>query len=314
VIATIGIDDYAAWPPLSNAVSDAREVMAQFVRLGFEPATTGPLFDRAATGAALLQLVTDDLAAELGPEDELVLFFAGHGSTTTRQLASAEVRTGYIIPADAESSQHRTATWISLQMWLHHVARLPAKHILVILDACYSGIGLGELIRWRDRRAPAEPLADLRARQSRRVITSTLDDQRALDSGPMPGHSLFTGCLIEALTGGLARTGRCEATALDLAQYVRERVTTYPDSRQTPIFGALELHEHGELVFPLRVDLAPSLPGRQPGDDAAIVVVPERSIFDPEAERLFCLNRWSPARRLTRQRHELIVVERQPDR
>jgi hypothetical protein len=35
-----------------------------------------------------------------------------------------------------------------------------------------------------------------------------------MDNGPIEGHSLFTGCLLEALSGGLkARTGYPVATA-----------------------------------------------------------------------------------------------------
>ena len=87
-------------------------------------------------------------------------------------------------------------------------------------------------------------------------VARRLDDQRALDSGPVPGHSLFTGCLVEALTGGLAKDGKRVATGSELWQYVRERVTTYPGSQQTPDYGALELDDRGELLMSL-VDGAP---------------------------------------------------------
>src|SRR6185436_15862158 len=76
-IAVIGIDRYRTWSPLCNAVSDARGALNLFLQLGFEPACA-PLYDEAATADALHRLVTDDLAT-LGPEDSLVLFFAGHG-------------------------------------------------------------------------------------------------------------------------------------------------------------------------------------------------------------------------------------------
>ncbi len=260
VVAVIGIDRYAAWPELGNAVSDARGAFALFTRLGFEPAAA-PLLDQAATAEALRRLVTDDLA-RLGPEDSLVLFFAGHGFTRTHHLSNAVVKTGYIIPVDGHAPEGSAASWVRLDSWLSDVARLPAKHILVILDACYSGVALDAVVTWRGLAGDpsAEPLAQLRARQSRRVITSALENERALDSGPVPGHSLFTGCLIEALTGGLARDGKREATGSELGQYVQRRVTTYPGSRQTPDFGALELDDRGEIVLPLVVDPRPAVP------------------------------------------------------
>ena len=255
LIAVAGINDYAAWPRLHNGVNDARGAIELFTRLGFELAAA-PLFDRGATGEALRRLVTDDLA-RLGPEDSLVLFFAGHGFTRTHHLSNAVIKTGYIIPADGDAPTGSASTWVRLDSWLSDVARLRAKHILVILDACYSGVALDAVVTWRGidgGQIDAEPLSQLRARQSRRVITSALENQRALDTGPVPDHSLFTGCLIEALTGGLARDGKREVTGSELGQYVQRRVTTYPGSRQTPDYGALELDDRGEIVLPVVAD------------------------------------------------------------
>src|SRR5262249_4900261 len=155
----------------------------------------------------------------------LVLFVAGHGHTRTRTLQSGPVHTGFLIPVDGDRSEGHAATWLRLDTWLSDVARLPARHILVILDACHSGIALGSLIQWRGSGAGrGDSLDDLRRRQSRRIITSALGDQRAMDGGPIDGHSLFTGCLIEGLTGGLAPDGRREVTGSEIGVYVQQRV------------------------------------------------------------------------------------------
>lgn len=249
-VATVGIDRYRAWPTLSNAVSDARGALAVFQGLGFEELVP-PLIDETATADAIRKLVTDDLAT-LGSDDSLILFVAGHGHTQRRTLHSGPVQTGFFIPVDGDPPDGRTATWLRLDTWLSDVARLPARHILVILDACHSGIVLNSLIKWRDGGAtPGDSLDQLRRRQSRRVITSALGDQRAMDGGPIHGHSLFTGCLIEGLTGGLARAGRCEVTGSELGVYVQHKVTSYAGVLQTPDFGSLELDERGELVVPI---------------------------------------------------------------
>jgi uncharacterized caspase-like protein len=279
-IAVIGIDRYRTWSPLRNAVSDARGALNLFLDLGFEPACA-PLYDEAATADALHRLVTDDLAA-LGPQDSLVLFFAGHGHTVVRTYPGATSVTkkeGYIIPVDGDRPGGRISTWLRLDTWLSDVAHAPVRHLLVVLDACHSGIALDPVI-WRssdvDSTGAIEPL---RARRSRRVITSALDDQRAMDSGPVPGHSLFTGCLIEALTGGLAASaGESLVTGTDIGRYVQRRVSSYPDSSQTPDFGALELDDRGELfvrVRPIDVlqlagtsDAAPARLDAQPASEA----------------------------------------------
>jgi len=158
------------------------------------------------------------------------------------------VKTGYLIPADASD---RAATWIELDAWLRAVALLQAKHILVILDACHSGIGLGPIIKWRGSTEQDALLSTLKARRSRRIITSALDDQLALDSGPVHGHSLFTGCLIEGLTHDLGRAGSRVTTGSELGLYLQRRVESYPNSRQTPDFGAFDFDARGEMVISL---------------------------------------------------------------
>jgi hypothetical protein len=108
LIAVIGIDAYAAWPRLDNAVSDATGVLSLFEQLGFERAVP-PLLDGDATGPALRKLVIDDLA-KLSPSDSLVLFFAGHGHTHSSTVGITSVQTGYVIPVDAARPGEQVAS------------------------------------------------------------------------------------------------------------------------------------------------------------------------------------------------------------
>jgi len=192
--------------------------------------------------------VSDDLA-RLDRNDRLVLFFAGHGHTSTQTFQEGDsVKTGYIIPVDGDLPGGSASRWLRLDNWLSDVARLAVKHILVFLDACHTGIALGSIIKWRDSNQRTESFERLGQRRSRRVITSAQDDQRAMDGGPISGHSLFTGCLLDGLNGGLASHGAL-VTGSQIGLYLQERVTSYPQSAQTPDFGALEEDKRGELLI-----------------------------------------------------------------
>jgi uncharacterized caspase-like protein len=252
IVVVIGIDDYRHWSRLHNAVSDAAGARTLFRDLGFEEVVP-PLVDGAATRAALDELVNDTLRndehAALRPDDSLVVFYAGHGGVRTVNRNGKDVKIGHLIPVDAATD--RFSTWIDLEAWLRTVSLLPPRHILVILDACHSGIALGPVIRWRGGELPSSSVAALHARPSRRIITSALDDERALDSGPIAGHSLFTGALIEALTGHMASAAGV-ITGSELAVWVRQRVRTYPGAQQTPDFGAFDHDERGEIAIPLQ--------------------------------------------------------------
>lgn len=257
VIAVIGVDHYQSWHVLDNAVSDARAVSALFGKLGFEEVIP-PLFDGAATGQAIQSLVTDDLTT-LSENDSLVLFYAGHGSTRTQRLGGEQIHRGYLVPVDGN---HKVASWIELEDWTRRIATLPPRHILVILDACFSGRALRRIIR-RGRDAGSvqqDALDDLHARRSRQLITSALDDQIALDAGPVRGHSLFTSVLLQGLGEGQVdsqlHNGSRMTTGFDLGHYLRRTMLAWPDIRrygpvQTPDFGNLDYDDRGEMLIPL---------------------------------------------------------------
>ena len=81
----IGINDYMNWPKLTTAVSDAVGfadlLHTQFGYEFIEPALT----EKSATRQAIESLIDDDLRAKLKPENDLVIFFAGHGTTRGRR-------------------------------------------------------------------------------------------------------------------------------------------------------------------------------------------------------------------------------------
>ncbi len=255
VIAVIGIDNYIHWRKLNNAVRDAAGVRDFFVTsLGFQEVVP-PLYNADATLEAINSLVLDQLRPELKPDDTLILFFAGHGHTETTTLGETEIQTGYLIPCGGRlPEERRFGGYLNLDSFLKDVARLPARHVMVILDACYSGFALGQTVTvLRDHERYTD---DLDRRVSRHVITSAMHDQPALDNGPVPGHSLFTGALIEALQSGRADPDhRGFVTGSELALYVQKAVLGYAQERkveQTPDYGAFEYHQRGELIIALR--------------------------------------------------------------
>ncbi len=249
LVMVIGIDDYQHWRKLSNAVSDARGIRKLFVEtFGFgEPAP--PLYDDAASKEAITGLVEDQLRNELQPDDALTLFFAGHGHTRVDKVGDREIETGFIVPAEARRDQW--GDYIKMNDWLEAISTLPARHILVILDACHSGFGVGQAMKiYRDA---VHYEQDLTGRLSRKVFTSARRDQRALDGGPIEGHSLFTGTLIDGLNWGKADLdSNGLITGSELGLYVQQQVGQHSQSRQTPDFGAFDLDDRGDLVISLR--------------------------------------------------------------
>jgi len=251
IITVIGVDDYDYWPKLHNAVNDARGVQQLFVeQLGFL-ALIAPMLNGEATQKALTSLAQDQLPAVLEPDDSLVIFFAGHGHTRESQVGDKKIATGYLIPVGAKLDIW--ADYIKLDSFLEDIGKLAARHVLVILDACYSGIALGRAMRtFRDAVRYEE---DLISKVSRKVITSARREQRALDGGPIPGHSLFTGTLVDGVKWGRADLdGNGLVTSSELGLFLQQQVGQSAWAEQTPDFGSFDLDDRGELVISLRND------------------------------------------------------------
>ncbi|MBD2778127.1 caspase family protein [Iningainema tapete] len=253
VVVVIGINEYEHFDRLSNAVNDARKIQEVLINEFNFITLVQPLFDRDATKDAIDALVEDQLPSVLNNDDSLLLFFAGHGCTQKKVIdeCSETIEIGYIVPVDAQYKAW--SSYIRLSEWLGCIAELPAKHILVIIDACHSGCALGNAKQRYRHEGKWRYEQDLYKRRSRKIITSALGDQVALDgNGPIYGHSLFTGHLINGLRTREADTDdNSIVTARELGLFVQQQVAQATKSSQTPDFGSFYLDEGGELVIAL---------------------------------------------------------------
>jgi uncharacterized protein len=247
IVVVIGIDQYAHLPKLRCAVSDAMGVQSLLLsRFGFE-APIPALTNQAANKGAIESLVEDRLRNVLKPDDALLLFFAGHGTTRVDRLGDVTVETGYLAPIEARGADV-FGDLINMEELLRKIGRLPARHILVMLDACHSGMALGSAMS--QYRSMDSFVHRLVRNMSRRVITSARRDEPALDSGPIPGHSLFTGAFIQGLTSGAADLDKNGIiTFSELALCLQQWVGQASGSRQTPDYGAFHHDDRGELVL-----------------------------------------------------------------
>nr|WP_295767897.1 polysaccharide deacetylase family protein [Rhodoferax sp.] len=236
----IGIDDYAKWPKLQYAARDAQAIRETLIqKFSFAPDHVVSLSNKEATRTGILAAFHDKLAhSGMKKNDRLFVFFAGHGAT--RQLSSGR-DLGFIIPVDSDPNQ--IATDAIPMTELQNIAEsLTAKHVLFVMDACYSGLGLTR------GGGSGNFLRDNAKRIGRQMLTAGGADQLVADGGPN-GHSVFTWTLLQGLAGKGDLNGDGIITATELAAYVAPAVSAV--SRQTPAFGSLPGSEGGDFVFEL---------------------------------------------------------------
>src|SRR5205807_1891407 len=175
-------------------------------------------------------------------DDRVFVFFAGHGAT--RKLPSGR-ELGYIVPVDADLTNYQGQS-ISMTNFQDIAESIPAKHVLFVMDSCYSGLAL---TRGGSVGGSQNYIQEIARREARQMFTAGGADEQVADNGPN-GHSIFTWTLLQALDGRSDLNGDGMITATELAAYVAPAVSAL--SHQTPSFGNLAGSEGGDFIFDLK--------------------------------------------------------------
>jgi hypothetical protein len=231
----IGINKYRYAGQLEIASADAKAVSSAVIDvLGFPRANVSVLLDEKATRRRIMEKFLS--YESLDVDDRLLVFFAGHGAT----VEGSRGPIGYLVPVDGQLPNKSTLIrWDELT---RNADIIPAKHLLFIMDACYSGLAIQRNSSAGERRF----VTDMLQRRSRQVITAGKADEVVADGGgPSGANSIFTGHLIEGLRGAAVNEG--VITASDLMSYAYNKVSRDAASRQTPHFGHID--GDGEFVL-----------------------------------------------------------------
>lgn len=256
----IGINSYPK-APLSYARQDAEAIYKTISeKFNFAKEHITLLLDAAATQSAIIESFLRLAQNDVDPNDRIFVFYAGHGYTHTGKRGEV----GYLVPVDG--TPDNLASMIRWDELTRNADLIVAKHMLFIMDACYGGLAI--------TRSPGPGsmrfLKNMLQRFSRQVLTAGKADEVVADAGgPLPGHSVFTGHLLQGLDGGAA-TSDGIICANGLMSYVYEKVAKDLNSRQTPHFGFID--GDGDFIF--SAPILESLIGEKKEDEDILIEAP----------------------------------------
>ncbi len=226
----IGINEYKNTNNLLYAVNDAVAI-ADLLEKKFEynKDNIELILDKDATKKNILDKYIK-LIEKTNENDSVIVFYAGHGYTQR----SKKNDVGFLVPTDA--SVENINTLIRWDELTRNADFIKAKHMLFIMDACYSGLAVTRGFNPGTSRF----LKDMLQRYSRQVLVAGKGDQVVSDgNGPLPEHSIFTGHLIEGLNNS-AKNKYGIITANGLMSYVYNKVANDTYSNQTPHYGFID--------------------------------------------------------------------------
>ena len=232
----IGINNYEKWPILEFAVADANAVKAVLENSEFDEIIM--ILDKEATQRRILTELFDRLPKMVDRNDRVLFYFAGHGQTENLPGGGKK---GYIIPVDAETDNY-ASTGVSMEQIRSLSSRIAAKHIIYVMDSCYSGLGL-------NRSAGVWPgISDyLRKVSAMRVVQIITAGGQGEQVQEREGHGLFTSYFLKAIEGEADLDKDNVVTGTELGAYLRPIVSNASRQAQTPLFGRLE--GEGEFLF-----------------------------------------------------------------
>jgi hypothetical protein len=271
----IGINNYRYLPKLKTALGDAQAVASTLRnQYGFDT----KLLPDATRDQILTAL--DDYRRTLSEESNLLIYYAGHG------YYDRDEDQAYWAPADAEKDTY--ARWIIAEEITGVARAIPARHVLIVSDSCYSGMLVGRSVSpLVTPREHTEYIEKMLTGKSRYVMSSGGNEPVADEDAPghASGHSVFANALLE----GLSEMNLTEFSADELfSRYIREQVGGR--SKQVPEYNPIRDsgHEEGDFVF---FRLIPQPPVRSPlpapAPPTPVAVVPEPSDPRPEPRGLF---------------------------
>ena len=228
----IGNSQYEQLPAVASAEHDAK-AMDALLRdsYGFQ---TRLLIN--AKNAQILSTLYQ-LSQTLTPNDNLLVYYAGHGKRDLRN------RRGWWLPVDAASDAGAKTNWLPNQEVSDRLALIPARHILVLADASYVGdITRGAPQPEPQNMTPAQwtkYIETTKSKRARLALSSGADEP--LGSGQ---SSRFTSTVISVLQ---KQKGVFPASRLH-----RELVNTLTADQQAtsvPTFAPLQSAFHDGVDF-----------------------------------------------------------------
>ena len=223
----IGIDKYRDKniPGLNNPISDAEKLYQTLIKYYHFEAENIQLV-KDATRADIIRSL-DKLATSVTPEDNLLIFYAGHG------WWDDAANNGYWLPSDADENEK--TNWFRNSTLVDYLKEIETKHTLLITDACFGGSIFKTRSAFGSKERAYEKLYEL---PSRKAMTSG-------NLSEVPDRSSFTKYLIRRLEEN-------KDTYLSSEQLFSSfRLAVMNNSDAIPMYGEIDKvgDEGGDFIF-----------------------------------------------------------------
>ncbi len=181
----IGNSSYAALPNINSAYKDVSALANVLTKkYNFK---VNLQFDRSRDE---IKALLAGLAENLKPEDNLLIYYSGHG------WMEQGAKECHWLPVDATINDIHS--WISCEEITADIAKVPANHVMVIADSCYSGKAPRDVATDLEKPRSSNYFRFAAQKKSRSVLCSG-GLKPVMDASENNGRSIFANAIIKAL-------------------------------------------------------------------------------------------------------------------
>lgn len=245
-VAVIGINDYkqSSVPSLKYAENDAR-AMAKYFRdsVGVPRENIFTLLGNQATSKNIKKLLGVTLQRKAGRDDQIVIFYAGHGVPEFDKTANDPDRMEkYLLPWDGEIDA-LYATAIPMREVDYLSQRFGSQRVVFLLDTCFSGsaskFGAGaRTISRRGYRAVSLDdgfLIRMADAKGKVILTASGINELSQELDSLR-HGVFTYYLLEGMKGKADFDSDGVVSVSEIHKYVSAKVPPRTNQEQRPTY------------------------------------------------------------------------------
>ncbi|NOT74395.1 MAG: caspase family protein [Cyclobacteriaceae bacterium] len=216
-ILLFATNKYDHWDDLVNPIDDAHAIARELKeKYGFiVDIVENPTVEK------MLEKIREYNERKFGPQDQLMVFFAGHGHY------DESFGEGFVVGKNSLSNDVSRTTYLSHNRLRGVINNIPCNHILLTMDVCFGGTLDPVLARSRgakpDEISSDKLLVRKWSHRTRKYLTS--GGKEYVSDGTIGKHSPFAGKLIESLR---ARGGDDGILTLSEIQSNLEKLSQLP--------------------------------------------------------------------------------------
>lgn len=149
---------------------------------------------------------------------EVFIYYTGHGAPAEKGGEA------YLVPVNADVNYIETSGY-PLSLFYRNLEALPAKSVMVVLDACFSGDSAAGHLFKNISPAMLKNISPIQELQKNSFVLCGADKDQVCSWYPQKRHSLLTYYFFEALQGKADENDDNRVTAQEVYSFVRDQVS-----------------------------------------------------------------------------------------